>query len=143
MNAVELVQKMYECFNNQDMETIKSEVFHPELKWVLPGHHPLAGVKHGADEVIAFFMQLGKANIQVDLIKIDVFGDDGAIEVHRGHTQDAPGLDALNCTYYKVRDGKIADVQVFIGEQHHVDLFFNARYEMKPIQDRIADEVAA
>jgi len=140
MNAVELVQKMYECFNTGDMATIKSEVFHPEMVWKLPGHHPLAGTKYGADEVIAFFMQLGKANIQVDLIKIDVFGDDGAIEVHRGHTSTTnPPLDALNCTYYKARDGKLADVQVFIGDQHNVDLFFNAVYNLKPLPDRLAD----
>jgi ketosteroid isomerase-like protein len=139
MNAVELVQKMYECFNAGDMATIKADVFHEELIWRLPGHNPLAGVKHGADEVIAFFMQLGKANIQVDLIKIDVFGDDGCIEVHRGHTETTtPKLDSVNATYYKVRDGKLADVQVFMGDQHSADTFFNAIYELKPIPERLA-----
>jgi len=139
MNAVELVSKMYESFNKGDMETIKREVFHKDLVWVLPGHNPLAGVKYGADEVIAFFMELGKANIQVDLIKIDVFGDDGAIEIHRGHSESTtPKLDALNCTYYKVRDGRIADVQVFMGNQHVADAFFNSVYKLKPIPERLA-----
>ena len=62
-----LVQRMYECFNKNDMETIRREIFAPDLVWNLPGRHPLAGTKHGADEVLAFFSQLVKGNIQVTL----------------------------------------------------------------------------
>ena len=42
-----LVQRMYECFNKNDMETIRREIFAPDLVWNLPGRHPLAGTKHG------------------------------------------------------------------------------------------------
>ena len=49
------VDKMYQCFGTGDMETIKNEVFAPDIEWALPGHHPLSGTKHGADEVLAFF----------------------------------------------------------------------------------------
>ena len=62
-----LVQRMYECFNRNDMDTIRREIFAPDLVWNLPGRHPLAGTKRGADEVLAFFSQLVKANIQVTL----------------------------------------------------------------------------
>ena len=41
-----LVQRMYECFNKNDMETIRREDFRPDLVWNLPGRHPLAGTKH-------------------------------------------------------------------------------------------------
>jgi len=40
---------MYDCFGRGDMDTLKSEVFAADLKWALPGHHPLSGVKNGAD----------------------------------------------------------------------------------------------
>jgi ketosteroid isomerase-like protein len=58
---VALVEKMYECFNKGDMDTIKSEVFAPDLKWALPGRNPVGGVKNGADEVIAFFAALARS----------------------------------------------------------------------------------
>ena len=137
---VELVQRMYECFNRGDMDTIRKEIFAPDLIWRLPGHHPLAGTKQGAEEVIAFFEQLGRAGIQVDLIGMDNFGQDTVVEVHRGHGTAASGavLDARNCTHYQVRDGRIADVQVYISDQHTVDQFFNAVYALKPIPDRLA-----
>ena len=55
-----LVQRMYECFNKNDMETIRREIFAPDLVWNLPGRHPLAGTKHGAEEVLAFFCPTGE-----------------------------------------------------------------------------------
>ena len=135
-----LVQKMYECFSKGDMEGIRKDVFAADIVWKLPGHHPLAGTKNGVDEVLAFFGNLNKAGIQVDLIGLDSFLDDSVIEIHRGHGEYKGGkLDALNCTVYKVKDGRISEVQVFIGEQHSVDLFFNNGYQLKPIQDRLAE----
>src|SRR5947209_12264226 len=118
-NSLDVVQKMYDCFNRGDIETIKREVFAPDIVWNLPGRHPLSGTKHGADEVLAFFGQLGKVGIHVDLIGLDQWHEDTVVEVHRGHTQgkeiNGVKLDALNCTHYQVVDDKIKYVQVYIG----------------------------
>ena len=137
---VAIVTKMYECFNKGDMDTIKREIFANDLEWRLPGHHPLSGIKHGADEVIAFFGQLAKSGIQVDLVKIDAWGEDTVVEVHRGHGQ-AKGavLDAINCTHYRIKDGKIAEVQVYLSDQHAADIFFWTAYNLKSIPYRLAD----
>ncbi|MBK8271374.1 MAG: nuclear transport factor 2 family protein [Planctomycetes bacterium] len=138
------------------MDTIRNEIFAPDLIWGLPGRHPLSGVKHGAEEVLAFFAQLVRANIQVTLdpsrdpsTGVDTFGDDTVVEVHRGQgtttVRDDAGnespvtLNALNCTHYRIRDGRIAQVQVYISDQHAVDNFFNTVYQLKPIPDRLAD----
>jgi uncharacterized protein len=151
-----LVQRMYECFNQGDLETIRNEIFAPNLVWNLPGRHPLSGTKNGADEVIAFFGQLVRANIQVILdpesdpaTGIDTFGEDTVVEVHRGRgtttVRDAEGnesqvtLNALNCTHYQIRDGRIARVQVYMSDQHAADNFFWAVYALKPIPDRLAE----
>jgi len=146
---------MYACFDAGDMNTIRREIFAPDLVWHLPGRHPLSGTKHGAEEVIAFFMQLRSANIRVTIdpntdprTGLFPFGEETAVEVHRGQgtttVTDASGrqtqvtLDALNCTHYRIRDGRIADVQVYISDQYTVDAFFNAVYRLKPIPDRLA-----
>lgn len=135
-----LVQRMYERFNNDDMDTIRREIFAPDLVWRLPGHHPLAGTKNGAEEVIAFFLQLRRANINVELIRLDDFGNDTVVEVHRGTGQAGNAvLDAFNCTHYRVENDRIVEVQVYISDQHSVDNFFNAVYQLKPIPDRLAD----
>lgn len=137
---VSLVEKMYECFNRGDMETLKREVFAENIEWRLPGHHPLAGTKRGADEVIAFFAQLTKSGIKVDLIRIDTFGEEYVVEVHRGYGQAGDAkLDANNCTHYHVVNGRLQDVQVYISDQHAVDLFFNQVYQLAPIPKRLAE----
>ncbi len=150
-----LVQRMYDCFNRDDMDTIRNEIFAPDLVWNLPGHNPVAGTKHGAEEVLAFFAALRRANIEVILdpqsdpaTGLDSFGQNTVVEVHRGRgtttVRDASGaeqqltLNALNCTHYQIRDGRIANVQVYLSDQHAADTFFNAVYQLKPIPDRLA-----
>jgi ketosteroid isomerase-like protein len=140
-NSLAIVQKMYACFNRGDMASLKSDVFAPDIVWILPGRHPLSGIKYGADQVIAFFTQLNKAGIIVDLIGLDQFHEDTVVEVHRGHTADGatgPTLDALNCTHYQIVDDKIKHVQVYISDQYSVDTFFWAAFQLQPIPERLA-----
>ena len=140
--AIEVVTRMYECFNKADLDTIKKEIFEPDLVWNLPGRHPLAGTKNGADEVLAFFHQLNKAGVIVELEKIAAWGDDIAVEVHRGHAELPSGLklDGHNCTHYHVNEGgKIYKVQVYVSDQYALDQFFNAVYEYAPIPARLKD----
>jgi len=136
---VGLVARMYELFNQGDLQKLKDEVFAPDLEWTLPGRNPVGGVKHGPDEVIAFFGGLVRSGIKVDLIKIDAWGDDTVVEVHRGHgTSRGATLDALNCTHYVIRDGRIANVQVYMSDQYGADNFFWAAYDLAPIPARWA-----
>ena len=136
---VAIVTRMYELFNAEDMDTIRREIFAANLVWRLPGRHPLGGTKNGPDEVIAFFLQLNKANIKVDLINIDSWGENTVVEVHRGHGEyKGKVLDALNCTHYHIHDGKIEDVQVYISDQYGADDFFSAVFALKTIPERLA-----
>jgi uncharacterized protein len=136
---VSIVQRMYDCFNRSDMDTIRNEIFARDLVWHLPGRHPLGGTKNGTEEVLAFFQQLRRANINVELIRLDNFGDDTVVEVHRGRGQSGSAvLDALNCTHYRIANGRIAEVQVYISDQYAVDNFFGAVFQLKPIPDRLA-----
>jgi len=150
-----LVQRMYDCFNRDDLDTIRREVFAPDLVWNLPGHNPVAGTKQGAEEVLAFFAALRRANIEVILnpqadpaTGIDSFGERTVVEVHRGRgtttIRDTSGdevqvtLNALNCTHYQIENGRIARVQVYMSDQHAADTFFNAVYQLAPIPTRLA-----
>lgn len=136
---VGLVEKMYECFNRGDMDTIKREVFASNLVWNLPGRSPVGGTKNGPDEVIAFFSGLVSSGIQVDLIRIDAWGPDTVVEVHRGHgTSRGATLDALNCTHYRIENDRIAEVQVYLSDQYGADNFFWAAVDLAPIPQRWA-----
>ena len=85
MDNTALVFQMYDYFGKGDMESIKREIFHPDVSWTMPGHHPLSARMEGADAVIAFFGALFKAGIVVDNVHFGVLDDGTVIEKHLGH----------------------------------------------------------
>lgn len=134
-----VVERMYECFNRGDLDTIRREIFAPDLVWRLPGRHPLGGVKNGAEEVIAFFQELNRAGVQVEVINLAQFTEDTVVEVHRGRgTAGTAVLDAQNCTHYRIREGRIVEVQVYLSDQYGADNFFSQAFTLAPIPDRLA-----
>jgi uncharacterized protein len=132
-SSVEVVEKMYHCFKSGDME-----VFAADLKWHLPGHHPLAGTKQGIDEVLAFFGRLRGLGLQVTPLGMGELNSGTVVEIYRATgSVDGATLEALNCNHYTVRDGKILEVQVLMADQHGYDAFFWKAYQLKPIPDRL------
>lgn len=134
---VAIVKKFYEAYGKGDLDAIRS-LLAPNVVWYIPGHHPLAGYKHGADEVFAFFQQLAKANFKADTLYIG--GDDNyVVDYHRGYGEYGNvKLDILWCLAYKIENGKIIEATDLSADQHAADIFFWSVYPLKPIPDRLA-----
>jgi hypothetical protein len=136
---VRIVEQMWECFRTGDSTTLRS-LFTPDVVYRMPGYHPIAGPKRGIDELFAFFDELSKTHIAVELLKIGPLGADRVVEMHHGHGGvNQAVLDVVNCNVYTIRDGKIARVDCYNGDQHAIDNFFNAIYRLKPIPERLAE----
>src|SRR5262245_4491246 len=128
---VATVQAMWECFRTGDAATLRT-LFTPDVAYRMPGHHPIAGTKKGVEELFAFFKELTKTRVEVDLLKIGALGDDQVVEMHHGHGGVAGAvLDVVNCNVYTLWDGKIARVDCYNGDQHAIDNFFNVIYSLK------------
>jgi len=140
MDNTQLIFKMYDYFGKGDMASIKRELFHPEVSWTMPGHHPLSARMEGADAVIAFFGALFQAGIVVDNVHFGVLDDGTVIEKHMGHGKiGGEQFDFPTCTSYGIKDGKIYDVHVHTGDQHNVDRYFWTVFKLKGIPARLAD----
>jgi ketosteroid isomerase-like protein len=140
MDNTQLVFKMYDYFGKGDMESIKRELFHPEVSWTMPGHHPLSARMEGADAVVAFFGALFKAGITVDNVHFGVLDDGTVIEKHMGHGKiGGEQFDFPTCTSYGIKDGKIFEVRVHTGDQHNVDRYFWTVFRLKGIPARLAE----
>lgn len=136
---VALVQKMYECFGKGDLATIRQELFTPDMVWRVPGRHPLAGTLRGIDEFLAFLGELGKTGVKVEPIRIDAWGDDMVVEVHHGYGEVAGvKLDVYPSCHFRIKNGRIADVQEYQSDQYAVDNFFCAAFQLAPLPDRLA-----
>jgi len=129
---------MYDLFSKGDMETIKRELFHPDMTWNMPGHHPLSGKMEGVDAVIAFFTALFQAGIRVDNVHFGELDDGTVVEKHMGHgTVDGQEYLFPTCTTYGIKDGKIYEVQVHTADQHSVDRYMWAKFKLKGIPARL------
>lgn len=67
---VAVVKQFFKYYKNNDVVGFR-EIFAPDIEWIVPGHHPLAGVKKGIEEVIAYYKQLQKANFRAEVIIIE------------------------------------------------------------------------
>jgi len=136
--AVALVQRFYECYASGDLETMRSEVLADDVVWRIPGRHPLSGPKHGAEEIVAFFAQLAKANMKAEVVYLS--GDEThVVDVHRGWgATDAGSMDMLWVLFYRIENGRIAEVTNFAADQAQADAFFWSSYELAPIPARLA-----
>jgi ketosteroid isomerase-like protein len=140
MANTDLVLKMYDLFGKGDMAGIKAEVFHPDMSWTMPGHHPLSGRMEGVDAVIAFFGALFQAGISVDNIHFGELDDGTVVEKHSGHGKiGSEEFLFPTCTTYGIKDGKIYEVRVHTGDQHTVDRYMWTVFKLKGIPARLSD----
>ena len=151
---VAVVQRYYEAYGASDIELIRNEIFAPDITWTIPGHHPLAGTKQGADEVFAFFEQLNKASFKAEILFLGG-NDNYVVDVHRGWSNltsdpaspsgarerasstDGENIDQTWALLYEIEGDRIKSAVNFPGDQHAADAFFWQVYNLKPLPDRL------
>ncbi len=135
-----VVDRMYQCFGTGDMETLKSEVFAPDIEWALPGHHPLSGVKRGRRRGAGVLRRADGSRGSTSTTSRSGRSATTGSSRRTAGTARSRGMDYLfpTCSVYTIRDGKIAHVQVYTADQHGVDDFFWKANALKPLPDRLA-----
>jgi ketosteroid isomerase-like protein len=136
---VAVVKQFFKYYKNNDVVGFR-EIFAPDIEWTVPGHHPLAGVKNGIEEVIAYYKQLQKANFKAEVIIIEG-NEHYVIDCHRGWAKVGDQkLDMNWVLLYTIEDGKIKSMKNFPGDQHAADAFFWNVYKLKDIPDRLSSK---
>ena len=136
---IQLIEDYYAVYATGDLNKLRS-FFAPNVVWRIPGHHPLAGEKRGADEVIAFFTQLAKGKFKADPLFFQAQGN-YVVDIHRGWSNIAdrgPQVDQLFALMFKIENGKITEAQNFLSDQHQADAFFWQVFPLKPLPNRLA-----
>ncbi len=133
---VELIRRFYQAYGGDDPQAL-AEFFADDIRWIIPGHHPLSGTKVGATEVLAFFGELAKAGFKADPVFLATDGD-WVVDLHRGWSTDPEGLDIMWALAFRIQDGKIAEAVNFAADQHAADAYFWQKYPLAPVPDRLA-----
>src|SRR4051812_16814578 len=79
---VETIDRFFAAYAVNDVDGMSAVLAH-DIDWTIPGHHPLSGTKHGLDEVVSFFTQLGKAGFHAEPIFLGS-DDQYVVDIHRG-----------------------------------------------------------
>jgi ketosteroid isomerase-like protein len=94
----------------------------------LPGRGPLAGEHRGRDAVIAAIRALldrtSTLSAEVEPLDFLTSGDRVAMLVREAVERGEERLELRRVNVYLVRDGKIAEIDIFEANQYEVDAFF-------------------
>lgn len=137
---MKVVQDFFAAYGANDLDGIAA-VMDENVKWHIPGRHPLSGTKNGRDEVLAFFAQLGLAGFQADPI---FFGADEThvVDIHRGwsNADGMPNVDTTWALVYRIENGKIIEATNLSADQDAANTFFWSQYQLAPVPERLASE---
>ena len=124
-----LINTFFEAYANNNIDEIK-KVLAGNIKWHIPGEHPLSGTKNGIEEVLSFLKKLNKGNFKAEPIVMGV-NDHFVIDCHKNwsNIEGIENLNSMSCLLWKIENDKIIEVHNFPENQHIVDVFFNKLYQ--------------
>jgi len=134
---IETTRAFFEAYAQNDRQAIAG-ILAEDIEWTIPGHHPLAGAKHGIDEVLAFLEALAECGFQADTFFLEA-SDEHVVDIHRGYSTSGAGkVDTTWALIWHFNEsGKIDRVSNLSGDQHQMDTFIWANYQLKPLPDRL------
>ncbi|KOX34402.1 hypothetical protein ADK67_03510 [Saccharothrix sp. NRRL B-16348] len=132
---VRLIKEYYAAYGSGDVNALR-RFFADDIRWTIPGHHPLSGTKVGVEEVLAFFGELAKAGFRAEPIFLAADGD-WVVDLHRGWSTAPEGLDITWALAFRIRGRRIVEAVNFAADQHAADRFFWQVYPLAPIPERL------
>jgi len=125
----EKVDRFFEAYGRRDFDAVK-EVMSEDVTWFFMGRHPLAGIKIGVSEVIAFFDRVGKImeKSKPEIEKLIVSENENhLIECiySKTNSRDGNNLDHHACVLWTFKNGKIVEGRHFFANPPAVDNYFS------------------
>ena len=130
MSNEEIINQYFEAYGKHDLNAVK-KVMDENVTWYFLGNHPLAGIKKGVNEVIAFFDTMGdimrKSNPKMEKL-ITASNDKYFIECQHHSTSrtDGNNIDHHSCVLWTIENGKITEGRHFFADPQAVDKYFTA-----------------
>jgi uncharacterized protein len=124
-----LINDFFKAYAENSQEGLK-KIIAEDIKWHIPGTHPLSGTKIGLQAVLEYFNQLGKGKFKAEPIVMG-FNDNYVIDCHRNwsNLEGGDNLDNMSCLLWRIENHKIVEVHNFPQNQQIVDLFFSKLYK--------------
>jgi uncharacterized protein len=125
----ELLRRGYDAFIAGDMETLKKEIFAPDIVWHTPGNNPTSGDRNGVDSVLELFgkyFELTDGTFRVEVHDL-LASDDHAVALGKVYGERKGRTIPENYVQVAhVTDGKVSESWIVAVDQKGTDEFFNA-----------------
>jgi ketosteroid isomerase-like protein len=133
-----LFHQFYQCFLDNDLDTMRNQVMAPDVVWHIPGQHTLSGTHRGVDEILAYFGAVGSSNFNSEMRYLHA-DDNYVVQVHRGWSNrgDGTDIDMLWVLVYRIENGRIAEAQEFAEDQAAANAFFSRHYPLAAVPQRL------
>jgi ketosteroid isomerase-like protein len=120
---LEIIDKFFQAFASKDDKAL-AEATVEDLTWYFPGRHPLAGVKRGREEVVAFFTRMGSMGFKPEKLITGV-NDDYVVETQWATgSSDGEEVTMGWTVLWTFRDGKLESGRHYSADQHLADDYF-------------------
>lgn len=125
-----IVDNFFEAYSKHDFDAIR-KVMSEDVIWVFMGQHPLAGVKNGIEDVVAFFDNMS-AIMSASKVKTEklVAGSNDLFLIEcqhiTTHREDGNNVDHHVCVLWTFENNKIAAGRHFFADPKTADHFFAA-----------------
>lgn len=127
MSADEVMRQYAAAWGRGDSEAAFT-FYADDVVMRLPGRGALAGVHEGKSAVIAAIRGLPARTdsipVTVDVLDRLVSDSSVALQLREVATRGDEVLDLRRVNVYRVRDGKIVDIDIYEAHQYEVDEFF-------------------
>jgi uncharacterized protein len=122
------VNNFFEAYSRHDFTAIR-ESMSEDVIWIFLGQHPLAGVKNGIEEVVAFFDNMGAIMGQsnVKTVKLATGSNENfLIECQHitAHREDGNNIDHHVCVLWTFENNKITAGRHFFADPQAANHFF-------------------
>jgi len=112
-----LLRRMYEAVDPEVLRELIAE----DAVWHQPGRTRLAGTYEGRDAIVEFLAAVDEASdATVSFEVIAILADDQrVVSIHRETAQrEGRSLDTTNVLRADVRDGKLAEFWIYLGDPY-------------------------
>ena len=135
---IQVIERFFAAYAAHDRAGIATALAQ-DIRWTIPGRHPLSGTKRGIGEVLAFFDELGKAGFKAEPIFLGS-NDSYVVDIHRGWSTALEGkVDTLwALVWHFDGEGKVDEVTNLCGNQAQMDAFCWSNFTLAPLPDRLA-----
>lgn len=129
MTNASIIDNFFEAWGKHDFAALR-QVMKEDVIWVFLGQHPLAGVKNGIEEVVAFFDNMsaimGASGVKAEKL-VTGSNEHYLLECQHitTHREDGNNIDHHICVLWTFENNKIIEGRHFFADAHAADQFFS------------------